>query len=121
MSSTMFTGFAETRPLYNEFLSERFPLRLPAPREVLVEWSMQSSGCGQLNMLYVESDFIFYRKCVLQCYSKICHGIGKWKSTTAKFSSWVIAREGLTSETIWYSVVGHHGSILLQLHIHVYV
>ena len=42
---------------FNVFLSEHFPPRLPAPREVLVEWSMQSSGCGQLNMLY--------RMCVL--------------------------------------------------------
>ena len=89
---------------------------------------MQSSGCGQLNLLCVE---LFYRKYVMQCFTKIRHGIGKRKNTTTKFNGQVtcfislarhslaIAREVPASETILYSVVGHHGSILLQLHVHV--
>ena len=59
MCLTMFTGFAGMRPL-THFSQNAF---LPVPREVLVEWSIQSSGCGQLNLLCVESDFIVSVSC----------------------------------------------------------
>ena len=77
----------------------------------------------------MESDFI--AKVSYNVTTKsVMHGIGKQKNTTAIFSGRVtcfiqlvslartplaITREGVASETICYSVVGHHGSILLQL------
>ena len=75
---------------------------------------MWSSGCGQLNMLCVERDFITSVSCNVAAKSVIAL-IGKRKNTTAKFNdqltcfvqlvllarpSLAIAREGLSGETI---------------------
>ena len=110
---------------FNAFLSERFPP------------STKKSTCG---MIYAEFRLwsiimwtvwrVITRVSCNVTAKSVMHGIGKWKNTTAKFSSRVtcfihlvslarpilaIARESLASKTIWYSVVGHRSSILLQL------
>ena len=74
----------------------------------------------------------FYCKCVLQCYSKICHGIGKRKNVTSKFSgqetcfiqlvslarpSLAIAREGPAMQ--WDYMIQCVWLSWLQLHVHV--